>query len=127
MTLARWLVLLGCIVLFCAGIVHILGYSFVIPVLYKAGVDVRIIGAVKALWLVFSAHLMLLSVGILLVSRLRGSRPVVLLLALIPVADSILMYHFVGPFIGSYMVSAAALLLLAGAWLMPRGVAASSR
>jgi len=56
-----------------------------------------------------------------------GIASVVLFLALIPVADSILKYHSVGSFIGSHMVSAAALLLLAGAWLMPRGVAASSR
>ena len=119
--------LLGCTVLFCDRIVHILGYSIVIPVLYKAGVDGRIIGAVKTFWLVFSARLMLLSVGIFLVSKAAGIASVVLFLALIPVADSILKYHFVGSFIGSLMVSAAALLLLAGAWLMPRGVAASSR
>ncbi len=37
MTTARWLILLGSIVLFCAGLLHIVGYSFLIPVLAKAG------------------------------------------------------------------------------------------
>ena len=35
MTLARWLILLGAIVLFCGAIAHCIGYTFFIPALVK--------------------------------------------------------------------------------------------
>ena len=35
MSLARWLILLGAIVLFCGAIAHMIGYTFFIPALVK--------------------------------------------------------------------------------------------
>jgi hypothetical protein len=123
-TTARWLILLASIVLFCAGCMHVIGYSFLIPVLVKAGLDPKILGAVKAVWLVFSVELVLLAPAFVWLSRRPGARSLLLFLALIPVIDAVLMYYFVGPFIGDYLVTAGAVLLVAGAWLLPRGQAA---
>ncbi len=120
MTLARWLILLACIVLFCAGLMHVIGYHFVIPVLVKAGLDAKYLGAVKAVWLVFSVDLVVLSPAFVWISRRPGWRSLLLYLALIPLIDAVLMYYFVGPFIGAHMVAAGAVLLVAGAWLLPR-------
>ena len=120
MTTARWLILLGSIILFCAGCMHVIGYSFLIPVLAKAGLDPKILGALKAVWLVFSVELLVLSPAFVWISRRPGARSLLLFLSLIPVIDAVLMYYFVGPFIGDYLVTAGAVLLVAGAWLLPR-------
>jgi hypothetical protein len=50
----------------------------------------------------------------------QGSRSLLRYLVLIPTVDALLMYVFVGFFAGFYLVATSALLLLAGAWLMPR-------
>lgn len=123
MTLARWLILLGAIVLFCGAIAHCIGYTFFIPALVKNNLASHFVDAVRAVWLVFSLHMALLSIGIVWLSRLPGSRNLTLFFALIPTIDSVVMYHFVGLFLGFYMVATAAILLLAGAWLMPRDYA----
>jgi hypothetical protein len=126
MTLPRWLILLGSIVLFAAGLMHVIGgFSFLIPALVKAGIDVRLLSAVKCVWLVFTVELVILTPAFVWVSRRSGGRSLLLYLALIPVIDGVLMYYFVGPFIGSNMVAGGTLLLLIGAWLLPRGNASS--
>jgi hypothetical protein len=120
MTPARWLILLASIILFCAGLMHIIGYTFLIPVLVKTGVDAKILGAIKAVWLVFSVELVILSPAFVWLGQRPGSRSLLLYLALIPLIDAGLMYYFVGGFTGFYMVAGGALVLLAGAWLLPR-------
>jgi len=62
----------------------------------------------------------LLAPALLWISRQTGTRSLLRYLALIPAVDAVLMFHFVGFFSGFYLVAACALLLLAGAWLMPR-------
>jgi hypothetical protein len=123
MSLARWLILLGAIVLFCGAVAHSSGYAFFIPALAKNNLAPRLVNAARAVWLVFSLHMALLSIGIVWLSRLPGSRNLTLFFAMIPAIDSIVMYHFVGLFLGFYLVVTAAIFLLAGAWLMPRDYA----
>jgi hypothetical protein len=118
---ARWLILLSAIVLFLAGLTHTLGYKFVSPVLVKSNLPENIVNAMKGVWLIYSAHLILLSVVIAWINQLPGTRPLLLFLALFPISDAMFMYHFVGPFIGLYMISTAAALLLIGGWLLPHG------
>jgi len=119
LSLARWLILLASILLFAAGLMHVIGYSFVLSALVKSGVESTIIGAVKAVWFVFTVELVVLGPAFVWISRRSGARPLLLYLALIPVIDAVLMYQFVGLFIGTYMVAGGALLLLAGAWILP--------
>jgi len=120
MKLARLFILLGSIVMFVGALLHIVGGSLgVFPVLVKAGVDPSVAGAVKCVWLVVSAHGVLLAPAFVWISRRPGMRSLLRYLALIPVVDAVLMFRFVGFFAGFYMVAACALLLLAGAWLMP--------
>ena len=120
MKLARLLILLGSIVMFVGALLHIVGGSLgVFPVLVKAGVAPLVAGAVKCVWLVVSAHGVLLAPALVWISRLPGTRSLLRYLALIPLVDAVLMFRFVGLFVGFYMVAACALLLSAGAWLMP--------
>ena len=119
MSVPRWLVLLGSLVLFAAALLHIIGGFYLIPALVTAGVDPRLLGAVKCVWLVFTVELVILTPAFVWISRRAGGRSLLLYLALIPAIDGILMYYFVGPFIGSNMVAGGTLLLLIGAWLLP--------
>jgi hypothetical protein len=121
MTLPRWLILSGSIVMFTGALLHVVGGSLgVFPVLAKSGVDPLVAGAIKCVWLVVSAHGVLLAPALVWISRRQGTRALLRYLALIPLVDAVLMYHFVGFFTGTYIVSASAILLLAGAWLLPR-------
>jgi len=121
MKLARLLILLGSLVMFVGALLHIVGGSLgVFPVLAKTGVDPLVFGAVKCVWLIVSAHGVLLAPALVWISRRQGTRSLLRYLALIPFVDAVLMFRFVGFFTGFYIVSASALLLLAGAWLMPR-------
>jgi hypothetical protein len=119
MKLARWLILLAGIVTFLTGLAHTLGYKFVTAALVNSNLPANIVAAIKGVWLIYTAHLILLSVVIVWVSRLPASRSLLMFLALFPLSDAVFMYHFVGPFIGLYMVLTAAALLLIGAWLLP--------
>ena len=122
MTLPRWLILLASIILFCGGLLHLIGgYKFMMPALVNAGVDPKLVGAVKAVWLAFSVQFWFLSPALVWPwLRRSAARSLLLYLALIPVIDAALMYYYVGPFIGAYIVSVGAILLLLGAWLLPR-------
>ena len=85
MKLARLLILLGSIVMFAGALLHILGgLKGVFPVLLKAGVDPRIAGAIKCVWLVVSAHGLLLAPALVWISRRQGTRSLLRYLALIP-------------------------------------------
>jgi hypothetical protein len=122
MTLARWLILLGSLVLFAAALLHVIGgFFYLIPALVKAGIDPRLVATVKCVWLVFTVELVLLTPAFVWISRRPDGRSLLLYLALVPLIDGVLMYYFVGPFIGSNMVAGGTLLLLIGAWLLPRG------
>ena len=126
MTLPRWLILLASIILFCGGLLHLIGYKIAIPALVNAGVDPKLLGAVKAVWFAFSVQFCFLSPAIVWISRRPAARSLLLYLALIPVINAALMYYYVGPFIGAYIVSVGAILWLLGAWLLPRDEASTS-
>jgi hypothetical protein len=120
MKLARLLILLGCVVMFVGALLHIVGGSLgVFPVLRKTGMDPLVAGAIKCVWLVVSAHGVLLAPGLVCLSRLPGTRSVLRYLSLIPLVDAALMLYFVGFFVGFYLVASSALLLVAGTWLLP--------
>lgn len=121
MKLARLLILLGSIVMFVGALLHIVGGLLgVFPVLAKSGIDPRVAGAIACVWLVVSAHGVLLAPALVWMSRRPGTCFLLRYLALIPLVDAALMLRFVGFFGGFYLVAASALLLLVGTWLLPR-------
>jgi hypothetical protein len=126
MKLPRWLILLGSILLFASGLLHLLGYPYIFPALLKAGIDRKLIGALKALWLAFTVSFVVVSAAFIFLSRRPQGRNLILFLCLLPLINAILMYSLVGPFIGSYVVSAGTVLVLIGAWLLPRNQTTAS-
>ena len=73
MTIARWLILLGSILMFVGALLHILGGSVgVFPALAKAGMAAPVAGAIKCVWLVVSAHGLLLAPALVWISSPPG-------------------------------------------------------
>jgi hypothetical protein len=120
MKASRWFIVLGAIVLFCGGLAHMIGFTIIIPALAKSGVSVDLLGAVRAVWISFSVQFWVVSMAMVWLERIRGTRGVLFLLWLIPAINAVLMYHYVGLFLGTYMVGAGGLLVLIGLLLSRR-------
>jgi len=122
--IARWLIVAGSVVLFLTALLHGSGYVQVSRVVEKSAMKPFLVGGFKALWLMFSIHLLVLSAVFIVASQTPKGKRLVLLCTLIPAFDTILLFHFVGVFIGTIALAVATLLLLAGWFLLPQGEAA---
>jgi len=120
MKLARWLVVIGCLLLLAGGLLHSYGSAFVFAKLAASNLDGGLMGAMKCLWLSFSVEFIVLSFIIFRASRLSNGRGLVLLCTVIPALTAILMYQFAGAFSGAHMLAAGTLCLAVGGWLLPR-------
>jgi len=122
--IARWLIVAGSAVLFLTALLHGSGYVQVSPWVEKSAMTPFLVGGFKALWLMFSIHLLVLSAAFIVASQTPKGKRLVLLCTLIPAFDTILLFHFVGVFIGTVALAVATLLFLAGWFLLPQGEAA---
>ena len=123
MKIARWLIVAGSLVLFLTALLHGSGYAEISRVVEKSDMKSFLIDVFKALWLMFSIHLLVLSAIFILASRTPKGRRLVLLCTLIPAFDTMLLFHFVGVFIGTVALTVATLLFLVGGFLLPEGEA----
>lgn len=124
MRIARWLIVAGSLVLFLTALLHGSGYAEISRVVEKSDMKPFLIGGFKALWLMFSIHLLVLSAIFIVTSQTPKGRRLVLLCTLIPAFDTMLLFHFVGVFIGTVALAVATLLFLVGGFLLPEGEAA---
>ena len=97
--------------------VHAAGYPSISRIILASAVDPSLVAAVRALWLMFSVHLVILAVVVILARRVSGGRRIVLACALIPAADTALLLRFVGVFEGTLGLGAATVLLVLGGLL----------
>ena len=121
MKIARWLIVAGGLVLFLTALLHGSGYAEISRVVEKSDMKLFLIDVFKALWLMFSIHLLVLSAIFIVASQTPKSRRLVLLCTLIPAFDTMLLFHFVGVFIGTVALAVATLLFLVGGFLLPEG------
>ena len=121
MKAARWLVIIGSLLVLFGAILHVYGYTFAMPRMAATNAGPEILNVFKALWWSFSVTGIVICPVIIWASRLPGGHGIVLLCTLIPAATSILMLCFLGAFIGSIIYSLATVLLLAGGFMLPRG------
>ncbi len=120
MKMARWLIVAGSVILFGTALFHASGYNGVARAIEASGAKPFLVSAVKGLWLMFSAHLIILSLIIVAASRSSHARWLVLLCAVMPVADALLLLRFAGVFAGTILIAVAAMLFIAGGLLLPR-------
>jgi hypothetical protein len=124
---ARWLVMIGSLLVLFGAILHIYGYTFAMPRVAATNAGPEILNVFKALWWSFSVTGIVLCPVIVWASRLPTGRGLVLLCTVIPAAISVLMFCFLGVFIGSIIFSTATLLLLVGGLMLPSGEAPQRR
>lgn len=120
MRLARWLIVAGSVVLLLTALVHGSGYEKISHEVETSAIKPFLIGGFKALWLMFSIHLLLLSAIFIAASQTPKGRRLVLLCTLIPASDTMLLFHFVGVFIGTIALAVATLLFFVGGFLLPQ-------
>ncbi len=126
MKVARWLILIGSLLLLFGAILHLYGYTFIMPRIAATDAGPEIINVFKALWWSLSVPGIVLCPLIIWASRLPNGRGLVLLCTVIPAAIGLLLFYFLGWFIGSIVFSLATLLLLAGGLMLPTGAAPQS-
>ncbi|MEW6207101.1 MAG: hypothetical protein AB1631_01955 [Acidobacteriota bacterium] len=117
---ARWLILAASVMLLATALFHGSGYGGVARSIEASDVKPFLISAVKGLWLMFSIHLIVVSFALVAVSRSLQAKRFVLLCALFPIADTVILLIFAGVFAGTIMMAVAALLLIGGGLLLPR-------
>jgi hypothetical protein len=119
---ARGLIIAASVILFVTALLHGSGYPKLSAEMAGSNARPVVASAFKALWLVFSAHLIVLSLVFMAASRIPGGKRIVLIGVLIPALDVVLLSHFLGLlFIGTIAVALAGVLLLAGGLMLPDG------
>jgi hypothetical protein len=117
---SRWLIIGGGILLVATAAFHAAGYPSVSGTLLASSLDPSLVAAVRALWLMFSVHLVLLAIVVILARSVSGARRIVLACALIHAADTALLLRFVGWFVGTFCLAGATVLLVLGGLLWRR-------
>ena len=108
---AKVLCVVGCILLLVTAIFHGTGHSEVSDSIASSSASAFLKLAVPGLWLHFSIHLVALAAFGILASFFlaQGARALVALLALVVVADAVLVFSMAGFFAGVALLVAAAL------------------
>jgi hypothetical protein len=119
MRTARWLILGGSIVFFAAAVLHAAGYREVTEAVQATVAKPFVLGAFKAVWLMVFVNQLILGVLLVAASRIAGAKRIVLLATMIPLADTALLFYFVGIFVGTISLAFSTVLFLVGAWLLP--------
>lgn len=114
---SRSLIIGAGVLLVATAAIHAAGYPAVSGAILASGLDPSLVAALRALWLMFSVHLVLLAIVVILAGGVPGGRRIVLACALIPAADTVLLLRFVGVFVGAVSLAAATALLVLGGLL----------
>ncbi len=115
---------LGSALLTITALFHFMGY-FEIPVSQPSSVPPTFFdAAIRPLWLFASLHWLLTAAICVLVAKAepRIARMILLGCAAVVIADAVLLYRFIGPFIGEAILASAALLLIVGAFRLRTSV-----
>lgn len=120
MKTARWLTLLGSLLLIASAIFHSTGYAPLLRRIEAGVIRSPLDGVLKALWLTFSVQLFALAVIALLVRGVGRGGLVVLLCAASTGVTALLLLRFLGPFLGFYLLAVVTLLFLLGGWLQAK-------
>ena len=119
MKLGQWLISAGCVILFGTAIYHAAFYTSMTRAMGASDAKPALIADMKALWLIFSLHLIILSVLAFSASRCASARQLILLCSLMPLLDTLLLVKFVGMFPGIILLAIVCLCFWAGAYLLP--------
>src|SRR5262245_3153044 len=118
---SRWLVASAGVVMIITAGFHALGYRPVVGQLVASSIEAPWQACIRGLWLVYSLHLVVVGC-LLLVAGIRPcsvGKPVLLLVGLVPAFDTVVLFRFLGVFVGTIGLGLATVLLYVGAALWP--------
>ena len=115
MNRGQWLISVGCVILFGTAIYHQMGYTSMARAMGASDAKPTVIAEMKALWLMFSLQLIILSVLAFSASRCASARQLILLCSLMPLLDTLLCLKFLGMFPGIILLTLVCLFFWAGA------------
>jgi len=115
---ARLLLAFAALCLAAGSAAHAVAFPRAAPVIDRSNLPAFFAGVFKGLWLSDSASLFTLALafGFIAIQRRSATRPLILLLALAPLASAVLIYMTMGGFYaGHLLMLASAAALLGGA------------
>jgi hypothetical protein len=120
MNRGQWLISAGCVILFSTTTHHEMGYLAMTRAIGASDAKPALIAEMKALWLMFSLQLIILSALAFSASRCASARQLILLCSLMPLLDTVLCLKFLGMFPGTILLTGV-WCFWAGAHFLPRG------
>ena len=123
MRTGRWLTWIGSVVLFLTGLGHGAKFSQLQGMIQASNIKAPLDGIVRGCWLVFSGEMVALAVIAVVASGMERGGRIVLICAATMILDGVLLFRFLGPFIGVYVTVAVAILFLAGGWMQTKAAA----
>lgn len=104
------------------GLMHARAFDKTVAALADSNLATFYANSLKALWLIDSATLLTLALvfGLIAARPSLASRPVIIVLAMVPAATSFFLYKFIGSFVPAHVLMAAAIAAVAGGLLWGR-------
>jgi hypothetical protein len=118
----RLCMLVGTIALASVSIYYFVGYAELYIALANNGLQPGLMQSIKALWLAFACHVLLISLLYLLVAFRPHSvsREVIVILGLLQMVEAMLLFFFSGSQVAAASLAVAAVFVLLGALLWPK-------
>ena len=118
-SLARLFFIIACLILATGAVLHASAFHRILDALSTSNLAPFAAKSLKALWLADSATCLLIAAlfACLAVKPSSTTRLAAILVALIPAATAVMIYTFIGSFIGGHVLLAAAIAAIAGALL----------
>jgi hypothetical protein len=123
MKAARWITGVGSFVLFASAIFHATGYVRLVHRIEASAVPYPLSGILKSTWLAFSVQLLVLAAIAFRASESERGGWIVLLCAASTGLTCLILFHFLGLFVGVYLTAAVTLLFLIGGWMQVKQIA----
>jgi hypothetical protein len=118
----RFLLIFAAVLLITGAASHAAAFNNALPIIDASGLPLFYSHSFKALWLADSATLFVLAaIFAVIAARFQmATRSLLILLALIPIATTILLYTFLGNFFAGHLFLAIAALVILAAVRLPR-------
>jgi len=123
MDTATWCTRIASVILGAFGVLHGTRLGNIEQMMQAGGVKAPLDALLKASWLIFSLEMVMVAIVAIVASQIERGGRIVLLCAAMMAANAVLVFHFVGLFIGVYAVSLVTILYAAGGWLQCRKAA----
>lgn len=122
-TFPRLLLALSALIMAAGGLLHARAFDKTVAAVANSNLAIFYANSLKALWLIDSATLLTLALvfGLIAIRPSLATRPVIIVLAIVPAATSFFLYKFIGSFVPAHMLMCAAIAALAGGMFWRRG------